>query len=120
GVGDALTEYRRLAAYHLLTAGLDKALDHHPGNKTAASLKLAANIIGHIQLALVLFSAVAMAQIHHHVSGQAGGLQALRGAGNAVLVVIGLAAATQNHMAIRIAVGLVDAHLSVFIRRAEN
>ncbi len=103
-----------------MRAFAQEALGHNPGNSGRAVADLLANLIANVQLAAVLFLAVAVAEIHHQLLGQIKFTQGIAGFGQILSVIIWLFAAAHNDMAVWVAAGLIDGHLTVLIRRQEH
>ena len=58
-----------------------------------------------------------MTEVNHQALGQVGGLEVGASGLHAGQIVIGLFATTQNHMAVGVALGLHNGHLSIFMHR---
>ena len=121
GIGDAFAINQRCgivcAGGEFLRASQQVALYHHTKNMARAGRDLGGNVARHIQLLFMLLAAVGMAAVHHQRGRQFGLLQILTGSGHAARIVIGRFAATQNHMAVRVAQGLHNRHLPIFMHR---
>ena len=63
---------------------------------------------------------IAVAEIHHQMLGQVKFRQRFASGGNIFCMVIRFFTATHNDMSERVAAGLVDGHLAVFIRGEEH
>ena len=67
----------------------------------------------------MLLAAVGVAAVHHHGRAQAGFLQVVAGGIDVGLVVVGLLAATQDHVAVRVAFGVHDGDMAALVHRQE-
>ena len=95
------------------------AFDHDAKNLARTCTDLRRYIACNINLTFEFFAAICVAAINHHSRWQLGSFQLLAGLRDAFGLVIGRFAATQNHMAIRVAIGLYDGHLPCLMDRQE-
>ena len=86
----------------------------------AAPRGSAGDVVGHFQLAAVHLLAVAVAEVDHQVLRQIELAQAVAGGSDVAGVVVRRFATAHDDVAIRIAAGLVDGHLAMFVRRQEH
>ena len=91
------------------------AFHHHAEDAVAARRQLSADILHHLDLALVLLARVGVACVHHQAAGQFGGFDLCAGRGHAGSVVVGRLAAAQDDMAVLVAACLDDGDLAVLV-----
>ena len=93
---------------------------HHPGNGAGAVADLLANLVADVELATVLLLAVTVAEIHHQLFRQVELAQGIAGFRDILGMIVWLFAAAHNDMAVGVAAGLIDGHLTVLVRRQEH
>ncbi len=89
--------------------------EHHPDDGAVPLQDLVDDVVSHLGLQTVILAGVAVAAIHHQPRLQARFFQRLFRQRHIDRVVVGVFAAAQDHMAIRVALGLQQRDLTLLV-----
>ena len=92
-------------------------LDHDADDAPLAARELRRDVAGHVDLAPVLLAGVGVRAVDHQALGQPGARELGAGRLHARRVVVGLAPAAQDDVAVLVAARLDDRHLAALVHR---